>query len=116
MSLWMNPEAARILQSGWADREALDPLERTQFNGIIAGMVRSVENIHYQYVTYAIDRELWAGWELRTRSIVGQPGGRAWWTENKEMFSKHFQVLVDGLEPMESAQGSAFLPPINPLN
>jgi hypothetical protein len=116
MHLWMNSEAARILQSGQADREALDPLERAQFNGIIAGMVRNVENIHYQYVTGAIDRELWTGWELRTRSIVAQPGGRAWWPENKEMFSKDFEALVDGLEPMESDCGSPFLPPNTPMN
>jgi hypothetical protein len=71
------PDVTRIRLAGCSEEtlEALNPLERSQFNGIIAGMVRSVENIHYQYVTGGIDRELCAGWELRTRSIVGQPGG-----------------------------------------
>jgi len=102
INLWMNPDTARIMQAGIADREALNPLEQTQFNGIMAGMVRGIENIHYQYLAGAIDRDLWTGWELRTRSIVTTPGALEWWTENKDTFSKDFQVLVDGLEPVES--------------
>ena len=32
--------------------------------------------------------------------VVGQPRATEWWTENSETFSKDFQLMVDGLEPM----------------
>jgi hypothetical protein len=98
-NLWMNPEASRLFQLGSFDIDALNPLERNQFAGLLSAMVRSLENIHYQYRTGSIDRELWVGWEFRLRGMVSAPGFQIWWSEQKGAFSPSFQALVDNQEP-----------------
>ena len=97
--LWMNPEASRIFQQGSFDIDMLPQTERSQFSGLLSAMVRSLENIHYQYRTGAIDRALWAGWEFRLRSIASAPGFQVWWAEQKNAYSSDFQHLIDEMDP-----------------
>jgi hypothetical protein len=97
-NLWMNPESARVFQVGMFDLEALSPFERNQFTGFMSAMVRNHENIHYQYVSGAIDQSLWLGWEWRIAMTFSLPGVQTWWIDQKKAYSKEFQALIDNLE------------------
>jgi len=97
-NLWMNPESARVFQVGMFDLEALSPFERNQFTGFMSAMVRNHENIHYQYVSGAIDQSLWRGWEWRIATTFSLPGVQVWWADQREAYSAEFQALIDNLE------------------
>ena len=97
-NLWMNPESARVFQLGMFDLETLSPFERNQFTGFMSAMVRNHENIHYQYVSGAIDQSLWRGWEWRIATTFSLPGVQVWWADQREAYSAEFQALIDNLE------------------
>ena len=97
-NLWVNPESARLVQVGMFDLEALSPFERNQFTGIMSAMIRTLENIHYQYISGAIDQSLWLGWEWRIATTFSTPGVQTWWSNQKKSYSEEFQALIDNLE------------------
>jgi hypothetical protein len=97
-NLWMNPDSAVIFQTGMFDLDALSPFERNQFTGFMAAVVRNHENIHYQYISGAIDHSLWRGWEWRIATAFSLPGVQAWWRDQKKAYSEDFQAFVDNLE------------------
>jgi len=91
-------ESTRILQAGMYDYESLNALERAQFALIIAAFFRNLENIHFQFVSGAIDESLWSGWAHRINDIMSSPGVQGWWANSKDFFSPAFQRIVDQSE------------------
>jgi hypothetical protein len=96
-----NPASARIVDAGSRDFDALPPEERVQFNLMMAGLVRNLENIHYQFTHGAIDESAWAGWANRTHSILEPAGARAWWRTQEVAYSSEFRRLVNEHEPSD---------------
>lgn len=91
-------ESTRIMQAGLYDPQRLDALEQAQFSLIMAAFFRNLENIHFQFVSGAIDESLWSGWAHRISSLVSTPGVREWWEGAKNAFSADFQRVVDQAE------------------
>ena len=88
------PELARIIATGGSELSTLAPNERLQFHFLGLSVVRNFENIHYQYMSGAIDEETWLGWAARIKSSLASPGAQEWWRGQAPAFSKSFQDFV----------------------
>jgi len=75
-----NPDVARILLSGFVDREALDPVERFRFDYMLNRFTVTMENYHYQNRQGAMDPDQWIRMLGVLRMIGSTPGGQAWWS------------------------------------
>ena len=95
LQLGLNPESARIYITGIEKLETLSREERAQFNFILASVIRHFENIHFQYLSGAIDHDIWDGWSSRILGVLGKPGVKIWWDSQKSVFSNDFQSFVD---------------------
>ncbi len=89
-----DPELARIIATGEGDLSTLTPNERLQFNSLALSVVRNFENIHYQYISGAIDDGTWSGWAARIKSSLAPAGAQEWWRGQAPAFSKSFQDFV----------------------
>jgi hypothetical protein len=89
-----DPDLARIIATGGADLSTLTPSERMQFNYFALSIIRNFENIHYQYISGAIDEDTWLGWAARIKSSFATPGAQEWWRGQAPAFSKAFQEFV----------------------
>jgi len=89
------PESTRIFITGSENLEDLSSEEVAQLNFLLASVIRHFENIHYQYITGAIDQDVWDGWSSRMLGVLGQPGVKAWWDSQKTVFSNDFQAFID---------------------
>jgi len=95
LQLGLNPESARIYVTGIEDLDDLTSAEVAQFNFLLASVIRHFENIHYQYLSGAIDHDVWDGWSSRILGVLGKPGVKAWWDSQKAVFSNDFQAFID---------------------
>lgn len=96
LQLGLNPDATRIFGAGIEDLESLSKEEKVQFNFILASVIRHFENIHFQFISGAIENDVWDGWSSRILGIMGNPGAETWWASQKTAFSREFQHFVDG--------------------
>ncbi len=65
-----------------------------QFGYLLASCVRNFENVHFQYLSGAIDEVSWAPWPRRLSGMLETPGGRAGWDEQADAFNDEFQAMV----------------------
>ena len=96
----LNPEICRILIAGSADFDALEPVERFQFNLAMSAFFRNMENVHSKFLAGVIDESVWEGWANRTRSFLAAPGMRQYWERNELAFSPAFRRFFN--EPDQS--------------
>lgn len=88
-------ELSRIYWKGLADFESLEQDERRRFSAYLVGLFRRFEVIVYQTRQGALDASSWEGVMQTAVITVSRPGGRAWWTQAQDLFSKEFRTYVD---------------------
>ena len=89
-----NPDVARILLSGLADREALELVERFRFDFILNRFIATMENYHYQNRRGAMDPDQWIRMLSVLRLFADTPGGQAWWS-NRPRTDLAFDRFLD---------------------
>ena len=102
LEIGQNQDAARIYVTGLANPASLSAEEQMQFSMIIGSLVRHFENIHFQYMSGAIDDDIWRGWSSRILGTFSHPGTSQWWETQKTAYSRQFQHFVSQSAALES--------------
>jgi hypothetical protein len=109
-----DPELARIIATGGVDLSTLTPTERLQFTYFALSIIRNFENIHYQYISGAIDEDTWLGWAARIKSSLSAPSAQEWWRGQAAAFSRAFQDFVACDMDLELPETTALFLPTSP--
>ena len=94
-----DPALARIFSRGVEDMNALDEDGRTRFIILMLNLLKTYEDMHYQFSKGAMEPEVWHGWEELGRIYFTRPGIRHYWGERRQIFSPVFQAWMEGLKP-----------------
>ena len=96
-----DPALTRLIESGAADYDELDPTERLQFNFLMSAYFRNMENIHAKFVSGAIEPDVWDGWANRMLAILAGRGTSKWWELNESGFDPRFRSAIRNARPSE---------------
>ncbi len=92
-----DPDVARILREGTADRSPLSEDDLLRFDYLL-GMAFSAWNQEYQFAgDGVIGRSVWENRMRTMRRVLPRPGYRQWWTEWGDTYPDEYRNLVDGL-------------------
>jgi hypothetical protein len=97
LSIYQDPEIARIYQSGLEDVTSLSSLERTQFRLLMHNAVWALWNTYAQVRFSGLARATWEAQEPLIRRFLGTPGGRWFWESFKLEFDPDFSRRVDAV-------------------
>ena len=94
-SLYANAEVAELLAEGRVHRwEDLTPIQQVRANSALLAIFRTFDNMVFQHQEGTVDKEFWEG----TRRLIllhsSQSLWRAWFVENRDLFSSRLQDLV----------------------
>ncbi len=96
-NLLASPELTLVYQKGCEGMGNLDSLGRVQFAILAFNRLKTLEDLHYQYIKGAMDPDVWSGWESLSRGYVTSPGYQEYWADRHSVFSPQFQDWVDSL-------------------
>jgi hypothetical protein len=105
-----DPDLARIVAGGASDPGLLTANEQLQFYYFALSIVRNYENIHYQYISGAIDEDTWSGWAARIKSSLATAGAQEWWRGQAPAFSRAFRDFVACDMDLEFPENPFFVP------
>ena len=91
------PEVARILREGAADRESLSIDERSRLDQFLDMTTRQFQRSYFIAQDGAMKPAIWQGEKKGNAWVLQQRGSRQWWNENRFLFSDEFADFVDGL-------------------
>jgi len=98
MPMIQDAALARAFRVGVEGLEGLDDDERARFLHWVFNLFRTLEDLHYQYLTGTLEEETWNSW-IRFWSIyLLSPGFRAYWSVRGHTFTPAFQQLYATLE------------------
>ena len=100
-SLIDDPIMVRIFSKGVEDMNALDEDGRARFVVLMLNMLKTFEDMHYQFAKGAMEPEVWQGWARLGELYFTAPGVQQYWMQRRPLFSPAFQQWMDGLEPPE---------------
>ena len=92
-----DPEITRLWITGLQNSDELSEIERGRFRLFVLMAVRKWENAFYQHGAGMLDEPQWKGIVQDIRSIVRQPGFRAWWDRVPDVVSSDFRSFIDEL-------------------
>ena len=92
MTIAQDPEMARILRVGLADRSSLDENDFMRFNIMLAAI--------FEHLQFAFERREeglvdWDAQERFTCTYMAQPGARDWWNSGREILNEPFVNHVE---------------------
>jgi hypothetical protein len=92
-----NPEFAALLLKG-IDGEELSSIEQLRLTIFYRRVLRSWQNLHYQYLSGALDESLWLGQQAgNEQTILSDNGLRTAWKANKLRFTDEFNSMIEGI-------------------
>jgi hypothetical protein len=92
-----DPELVSILSKGLEDRTSLSECDRLRFNIVFDMAMRSFLRSYVFAQTAGVEPSIWQT-EIRSYGpMIRSPGGQAWWSESRPMFSDDFGAFLDGL-------------------
>jgi hypothetical protein len=92
-----NPEFADLLQKG-AMGEETSAAEQFRLDAFYTNVLRQWQFIHFQYLTDAIDDEIWQGERAYLASVIEIDLGLfEHWQSNKERYSKQFNEMMGSI-------------------
>ena len=94
-----DPVVARLFGQGVEDMYGLDEDSRARFVHLMLNLLKTFEDMHYQFSKGAMEREVWHGWEQLGRIYFTRAGVRQYWGERRHIFSPAFQAWMEALEP-----------------
>ena len=93
------PELARILADGLADRESLPTTDRRRFDSLLDMIIRVFKRDYYFALDGAINESMWQGERQQYVLTLQQPGARQWWTESaaQNWYGDEFRDYISDL-------------------
>ena len=90
-----NPEFAAVLRKG-REGEELTPTEDLRLTVFYRRVLRGWQIAHYQYLTHALDENLWSGTrDSLARTVAEDEGLRSYWRANTFTFAPAFNELIE---------------------
>ena len=93
-----NTNLTKIFRKGVEDMSALNEDELSQFIMVMQNMMKTFEDMHYNYKKQIMDPSIWKGWENLGRIYFTSPGVRQYWSERYQIYSIEFQEWVTSLK------------------
>ncbi len=86
---------AGFLHRAESNPSTLSPNEMVRWNAYMTAVYRHFGNLVYQYRVGALDRQMWQSYRDTLKQHLSTPSWRAWFEENRAMFSSSLVDLVD---------------------
>lgn len=90
-----NSEVNAILMRGASDPSALDPEERSRFNGLANITIHNWQRSYYSQEADALERDIWEGQLVSIKTILAAPGYRRRWHRLVPSLGKRFVAFVE---------------------
>jgi hypothetical protein len=97
-----NPELTEPMMRGGSDIQSLDEVEYARF---LLGVNMQMRFFEHQFLLHqegAIHEGFWEGMKQATSEVLGPPGARLAWEEQKHVYSLEFVEMVSSLALEES--------------
>ena len=78
---------ADFLHRAQRDPSSLSPTELVRWDAYMTAVYRHFGNLVYQYRVGALDRQMWQSYRDTLKKHLSMPSWRAWFEENKGIFS-----------------------------
>jgi hypothetical protein len=92
-----NPEFADLLGRG-VKGEKLTAEEQFRLNAFYTNVLRQWQFIHFQYLTDAIDAEMWRGEREYLTEVIGFDAGLySHWQTNRKRYSSQFNEMMESI-------------------
>jgi hypothetical protein len=89
-----SPEFAELLTKGIAGASTTE-VEQLRLNAFYTNVLRQWQFIHFQYLSGAIDEEVWGGERAYLVELMGLDAGlRNHWQSNKRRYTGRFNEMV----------------------
>ena len=88
---------AELWAKGALDYSSLSRPEQLRFGSYAYGVLRSYENLFYQFEQGALEAELWQGFHNMLARDLKAPGLAEWWNSQRNVFNSKFQQHVEEL-------------------
>ena len=86
---------ADFLHRAQRDPSSLAPNEQLRWDAYMTAVYRHFGNLVYQYRVGALDGQMWQSYRDTLKKHLTIPSWRAWFEENKEVFSTSLVELVE---------------------
>ena len=90
-----NSELSCIYLRGLADFSSLSNREKIRLSAYFMMAMRSLEDLHAQWLEGLVDARIWTGFDRQMSESVQAPGLSQWWAIQRQFFSDEFQALLD---------------------
>ena len=95
---------ADFLHRAQRDPSSLSPIEVVRWDAYMTAVYRHFGNLVYQYRVGALDRQMWQSYRDTLKKHLSTPSWRAWFEENKGVFSTSLVELVERSVPELEAE------------
>ena len=86
---------ADFLHRAQRDPSSLSPTELVRWDAYMTAVYRHFGNLVYQYRVGALDQQMWQSYRDTLKNHLSTPSWRAWFEENKGIFSTALVENVD---------------------
>jgi len=99
-----NPDFAELLAKG-IDGVELNRTESLRLEMFYRRVLRSWQQLHYQYLSGALEESLWSGQQVgMVLTILSDKGLQASWKENRVRYSDDFNLMIESFLEKNSAE------------
>jgi hypothetical protein len=91
---FIDGDFADFLHRAEQDPSGLSPTELVRWNAYMTAVYRHFGNLVYQYRVGVLDRQMWQSYRETLKRQLRMPSWRAWFEENKAVFSSSLVELV----------------------
>jgi hypothetical protein len=102
---------ADFLHRAEGDPSSLSPTELVRWNAYMTAVYRHFGNLVYQYRVGVLDRQMWESYRDTLKKSLRTPSWRAWFDENREVFSTSLVELVALISRELEAEEQVGAPP-----
>ncbi len=103
-----NSELSCIYLRGQADFSALSVHEKFRFSAFSMMAMRSLEDLHTQWLEGLVDARIWTGFDRQMTESTQTPGLSQWWAVRRQFFNEEFQAYFDSKFAEGAASGSVW--------
>ena len=94
-SIAQNAELSCIYIRGLMDFSSLSPHEKVRYSALSVQALRSLEELHVQWLEGLVDARIWSGLDRQMSAAIQAPGFQQWWMTRRHWFGEEFQAFLD---------------------
>jgi hypothetical protein len=92
-SIAEDAELSCIYLRGQADFSGLSAHEKVRFSAFSMMALRSLEDLHTQWLEGLVDKRIWTGFDRQMSEFAQSPGFSQWWAIRRQFFNDEFQAF-----------------------